>query len=631
MSAAAVALELAGRGWPVFPCNAAKEPTTDHGHLDASCNREEVKRLFAQRPGPMVGIATGGAGLVVVDVDVKGGVDGYESLHELSASLGVDLTDTMMVDTPSGGQHLYFRTGDYHVQCIPQTKFIPGIDVKAEGGYVIAAGSRNGQGGYITVEGHGPERLAELPAPLAARIAYRASSAKRPEAHEGAIPEGSRNDHLTRLAGSMRRPGMTQEAMEAALQVENAKRCQPPLPDCDVARIAASVARYAPNPGAALGPDDAAAPEGFELMPLDWQTLLREGVPEIEYISEPYLPKLARIWVWGQTGSMKSLWCLHEAARLSREGVRVSYFSEENPIGEELRRLSKMAPSPDYFRMFHRTGMDLADDKWIVALLAATKGDDVAILDSWTDLWSGDEDSNRDMQKFDAGVLKPLQAQGVTPVVIHHMGHQQMFSDRGGATAGRGASSLGQKADVTLTFKSAGDDRFTIVYGKSRIGGTHHPPCSFKVEDSDDGTVTIVETVSPEDRAVAELAEKAAQAILTAPRGYLTTTELRVVIGGSKSHQTAALALLGVDSRVHAGVEKVQTRDGKFRDSKVWRPAGGVLGDGFDFAADGGVNASTHPPIGVGDGFMGSILMPSNPSAKSEDGLGSTSTDRSTP
>lgn len=333
-------------------------------------------------------------------------------------------------------------------------------------------------------------------------------------------------------------------------------------------------------------PDEAPAPEGFELMPLDWQTLLRDGVPDIEYISEPYLPKLARIWVWGQTGSMKSLWCLHEAARLSREGVRVSYFSEENPIGEELRRLSKMVPSPDYFRMFHRTGMDLADDKWIVALLAATKGDDVAILDSWTDLWSGDEDSNRDMQKFDAGVLKPLQAQGVTPVVIHHMGHQQMFSDRGGATAGRGASSLGQKADVTLTFKSAGDDRFTIVYGKSRIGGTHHPPCSFKVEDTDDGRVEIAACESPEARVVAELVERAVQAVLTAPQGYLTTNELRAVTGGSRSHQKAAVELLADDERVGAGVEKVRTQDGRQRDSKVWRPAG-PLGARLVFDEDG--------------------------------------------
>ena len=351
------------------------------------------------------------------------------------------------------------------------------------------------------------------------------------------------------------------------------------------------------SPPAALDSAD----EGYELAPLDWQALLRDGVPEVEYIREPYLPKLARIWVWGQTGSVKSLWCEHEAASLSREGVRVSYFAEENPIGEELRRIGLLRPDPAYFRLFHRSGMDLLDEKWIAALLAATAGDDIIFLDSWTDLWSGDENDNRAVQQFDSEVLKPLQAQGVTPVVIHHMGHRYMYSDRGGATAGRGASSLGQKADVTLEFKSAGENLFTIVYGKSRIGGLHQPERSFKVEDTDDGRVQIVEGDSPEDRAVAELAEKMAQAVLTVPRGYLTTNELRVAVGGSRTHQAAALVVLEDDPRVTAGVEKVETRDGKRRDSKVWRPARGVVGarlpfDDPDPRADESSESSTPTP-----------------------------------
>ena len=58
--------------------------------------------------------------------------------------------------------------------------------------------------------------------------------------------EGSRNSALTSLAGTMRRRGMSEEAMTAALLVDNAQRCVPPLPDHEVRRIAQSVARYAP-------------------------------------------------------------------------------------------------------------------------------------------------------------------------------------------------------------------------------------------------------------------------------------------------------------------------------------------------------------------------------------------------
>ncbi len=60
------------------------------------------------------------------------------------------------------------------------------------------------------------------------------------------IAAGDRNKELTSLAGSMRRRGVSQAAIEAALLTENAERCKPPLPDDEVQGIAHSVARYPP-------------------------------------------------------------------------------------------------------------------------------------------------------------------------------------------------------------------------------------------------------------------------------------------------------------------------------------------------------------------------------------------------
>lgn len=56
--------------------------------------------------------------------------------------------------------------------------------------------------------------------------------------------EGGRNAGLTRLAGAMRRHNMGVEAIAAALQVENVQRCDPPLDDEEVRRIAESIGRY---------------------------------------------------------------------------------------------------------------------------------------------------------------------------------------------------------------------------------------------------------------------------------------------------------------------------------------------------------------------------------------------------
>jgi hypothetical protein len=62
------------------------------------------------------------------------------------------------------------------------------------------------------------------------------------------IREGQRNATLCSLAGSMRRRGMSAEAIAAALHIENQARCEPPLGDEEIAGIAKSVGRYAPAP-----------------------------------------------------------------------------------------------------------------------------------------------------------------------------------------------------------------------------------------------------------------------------------------------------------------------------------------------------------------------------------------------
>lgn len=58
------------------------------------------------------------------------------------------------------------------------------------------------------------------------------------------VTQGERNTRMASRAGSLRRAGASQEAIRAALQVENRQQCDPPLPDEEISRIAASVARY---------------------------------------------------------------------------------------------------------------------------------------------------------------------------------------------------------------------------------------------------------------------------------------------------------------------------------------------------------------------------------------------------
>ncbi len=74
------------------------------------------------------------------------------------------------------------------------------------------------------------------------------SKGEQPRLHaasnDGSIPETSRNNTLTSLAGTMRQRGMSESAINAALQAENLANCKPPLDPAEVSAIAASIMRY---------------------------------------------------------------------------------------------------------------------------------------------------------------------------------------------------------------------------------------------------------------------------------------------------------------------------------------------------------------------------------------------------
>ena len=242
MSGLDVALECAARGWHVFPVKANKQPCTAHGFKDATTDPARITELWGEFPYAGIGIATGASGLIVVDVDCKKDAPGYDSWHEIKSRVGDQAEDTTLVETPSGGLHVYYRANGHRFKNTAGS-LAPGIDTRADGGYVVGAGSP----GYEYVDDHGPERLGYMPEVLASWLEQAVSSERTETTTAGAaIAEGTRNSTLASLAGTMRRRGIGEAAIEAALLAENEGRCRPPLPDREVRAIAHSVSTYEP-------------------------------------------------------------------------------------------------------------------------------------------------------------------------------------------------------------------------------------------------------------------------------------------------------------------------------------------------------------------------------------------------
>jgi hypothetical protein len=92
----------------------------------------------------MIGMPTGaGSGRWVVDIDVNN-KPGLASLAALEQQHG-KLPPTLTARTPSGGQHRYFRWNGVDIRN-SEGQIADGIDVRADGGYVIVPPSINTNG-----------------------------------------------------------------------------------------------------------------------------------------------------------------------------------------------------------------------------------------------------------------------------------------------------------------------------------------------------------------------------------------------------------------------------------------------------------------------------------------------------
>lgn len=238
------ALWYARKGWHVFPCVAGgKTPLTDHGFEDATTAEGVIRVWWTQHSDANIGVACGASGLAVIDVDVKDGKPGLDSWRDLLQAHGQSLGETVVNETPSNGMHMIYRQNGTLIHN-SQDKLGSGIDTRGIGGYIVVPPSVTPVGEYHWALGYGPQDREPAAFPEALLPALSGPKAPLP-VPEGGIAKGGRNGTLASLAGTMRRRGMSGEAIEAALLAEN-RRCVPPLPDDEVRKIARSVSRYSP-------------------------------------------------------------------------------------------------------------------------------------------------------------------------------------------------------------------------------------------------------------------------------------------------------------------------------------------------------------------------------------------------
>lgn len=169
----------ARRGWPVFPCHTpkpgdggcscgladcgspGKHPRVRNGLHAATTDLAQIRRWWQRWPRANVGVRTGApSGLVVIDIDPAHG--GRVTLARLVDEHGPFHQGTRSVRTGGGGWHHYFVHPGQPVRNDAGRKLGPGIDIRGDGGYVLAPPSLHASGRRYTLQRPAGE-IAELP------------------------------------------------------------------------------------------------------------------------------------------------------------------------------------------------------------------------------------------------------------------------------------------------------------------------------------------------------------------------------------------------------------------------------------------------------------------------------------
>src|SRR5262245_15589274 len=241
--------EYLGRGWSIIPIRTGdKRPLLrwdefQHRHPSET----EATSWFRQWPEAGIGIVTGIiSGLIVIDIDARHG--GYEALEKLEHEHG-PMPPTVECRTGGGGRHLYFARPGAVVR--NKVGLAPGIDVRANGGYVVAPPSLHSSGlRYAWVESRDPESTGIAPVPdwILRQAADEPARRARPITYwrrlicDG-VAAGERNNTIASLAGHLLRHEVDPAVVTELLLCWNRARCRPPLIDEEVAAVVTSISR----------------------------------------------------------------------------------------------------------------------------------------------------------------------------------------------------------------------------------------------------------------------------------------------------------------------------------------------------------------------------------------------------
>jgi energy-coupling factor transporter ATP-binding protein EcfA2 len=304
------------KGFSVIPVGHDKRPLIPWSEFQKRKPlNAELLEWFSQNAAN-IAIVTGKiSNLTVVDCDTLGAIEKFESMLP-------ENFECPIVETPRGGRHYYF---DYTPDLYSRNRADDGIDIKSEGGYVLAPPSRTEKGVYAW---HSILNLKEIePPPMPEEIkkffAQRMTQSYTPPEGKYILDEGNRDNFIFHLALALFKDGLSYEEVKVQA-LEAARAARPPFPEREALRKVESAWRHFQskknglkfaNPAQAQAGHSKQETEeiSIELVPLS-----HFRCENISYLMEGRIPKGMVTLIVGDTTVGKSTLLTEIASRISR-------------------------------------------------------------------------------------------------------------------------------------------------------------------------------------------------------------------------------------------------------------------------------------------------------------------------
>ena len=462
------AADYARRGWSVIRLKGKipAEPWAEYQQHRMTL--EEIE----EKPWPGVGIVTGIiSNVVVLDADSP------EALEELTRR---GHPATPMAKT-ARGVHAYFQHPGSELPT--RIGLGSGLDLKGDGGYVAAPPSKHPSGtAYEWIISPEDEELAPLPVWVIDEV--RARGRRAAEEVGETIANGSRNKTLFSIAGTLRRRGCDAPAIAAALHGINAVKCETPLDEDEVRRIAHSAARY--HPAESLQRDldhhdhkadeDIAASNPLLAGRVDMGKAISQGIDPPDELEPDVLLDGKIHHLFGPSESGKTIIGLWLVKRRVEARQYVVVFDAENGPRTIAERLKQMGADPELIGEYlvylpfpdltlgerqRQAFYDLLDDIEPVMIL----------FDSWASFLSAagfSENENAEIEHWDNALTKRAKQRGIASVILDHVPHDADRS-RGGARK-KEVADVQWRVKKTLDFNRDSVGEVLLVNHKDREG-----------------------------------------------------------------------------------------------------------------------------------------------------------------